>query len=171
MLLLIYIFGYIYCIQTINFDDIDIRTKFCTVPRPYNNFVFYKINSAITGYIDDNIRIINTKNIIPHFISSSTSFPNIISTTGENLSIIKVNNSNFDFVSINITSIFIDQIPINITSYKEGIKINSYSTRLAISVPEYIILNWINIDQIIIGCSEVAFNACAHLAYDDIVVN
>lgn len=174
MLVLIYLINYIACgsIENLNFDDIAVPSSepFTILPRPYYNFIFKRINTPLTGYIDDHLPVFNTTgNSL--YVTSATSNPNVIVTTGENLAIITSNNANlFDFYSINMTSIFIDQMAVNLTAYHRGVTLNVTTIILTVDIPYYTVLNWKNIDQVIIGCYNYSYYTCAHIGYDNVVV-
>lgn len=165
-------------IETLNFDDVIVNTSitYIALPRPYHNFVFRRINTNYTGYIDDGIPVNNITNLLSYhpdytfYQNAYESPPNIIFTTGENLSIEKSDNSAFNIIKLYMKSIFIDNMAIILQSYKNGIVFFNKTVTVSAVSPTEIFLNWRNIDQLIIGCLNPQFETCAHVSYDDITV-
>jgi hypothetical protein len=159
-------------ILDMNFDDVAISSSqlYVALPRPYDNFIFKRINTAVGNWSFDNIPATNVST--GTFAAyTATSPPNVIFTTGENLSITKSDNSGFKMLSVNMTSIYINNMGVNITGYRRNATMYSQSVSLLTSAPSYIaFVNWNNVDQVIIGCSIVSFSTCAHITYDDVVI-
>lgn len=157
--------------DNINFDDFTVLypSNPATLPRPFHNFIFKRINTNYTGWAYDVIPIMNVTGV-QYYQNAAQSLPNIIFTAGENLSIQRENNNSFNIVKLYMKTIFIDNMPVIIQSYKNGNLFLNQTVNLSISGPTEINLNWRNVDQIIIGCLNPQFVSCAHASYDDITV-
>jgi hypothetical protein len=57
---------------------------------------------------------------------------------------------------------------VSLRGFKNGKLTENLKVTLSISIPTEITMTWGNIDNIIIGCMDVSFNTCAHIAYDNI---
>lgn len=164
--------------QILTFDDITIigYPVYQPLVQPYNSYIFKRINTPYTGYIDDHLPVNNITNYkiyyptIPFYDNAAVSLPNFIFTTGENLSITKSNNIFFDFIDLYMTSIFIDNMAVTISGYKNGRIVKVTNTNLPVSVSQKVTLNWKNLDTVVIGCTNPDPNVCAHIAYDNVQV-
>lgn len=141
----------------LNFDNIEIPsgTSYISLERPFHNFVFKRLTN-----LDNNVPV--NRNDFPAYINCQPR-SNVIFTTGEGLSITQVNNKLFSVRSVNITSIFINNIQISVSSihnYKRII--------LPLQTETYVELNFFNVNEVIIQCIDKEF--CAHLAFDDIIL-
>lgn len=160
--------------ELITFDDINVVgfPYYAVLPRPYKNFIFKKENSPYTGYIDDNIPVLNVTDYLFYYPSntfyqgSDVSHPNVIFTTSENLIIEKSNGRFFDVTSLYMKSIFINNMAVSLTGYRNERLLYTTILNLTTSSSTSAVLNWNNIDFMRIGCSNPHPATCAHVAYD-----
>ena len=158
-------------IHTLGFDDVTIYPdSYIALPRPYLNFVFKRVNTVSVGYSDDNVAVANLTAAPAAYQNAENSPPNVILTTGESFSLKKVDNSIFNIVKLYITSIYINNMGILIKCYKNGVYFSNVTLNIQTTYPTEINLNWKNIDEVIIGCSNPEYATCAHATHDDITV-
>ena len=149
-------------------------SSYMALPRPYQGFVFKRINTPYTGYINDQVPILNVSDFMINnptytfYQNSVISQPNVIFTTGEDLSFGKSDNKFFYLTKLYMTSIFINNMEVTIAGYRNGRIIEARTVNLIISTPLEVFLNLKNIDNVIIGCTNPEPNTCAHIAYDNI---
>lgn len=160
---------------TLNFDDVITRTdSLVALPRPYQNFVCKRINTPLTGYSDDNCVVVNVTDFqrlnqeSSIYNNTNVSPPNVLLTTGEYVSFSSANRGFFRPAKLTMTSIFVHNMGVSLRGFKNGRLTESLNVTLSISTPTEISMIWGNIDNIIIGCIDVSFNTCAHIAYDNI---
>lgn len=174
LLFTLFFCGFVFS-KTLKFDDVSIigNPSYRALPRPYDGFIFKRINTPYTGYIDDNIPVLNVTNFdintnYTFYNNAVVSQPNIIFTTGENLCIYRPCRCNFRVTKLYMTSIFINNMSVVIKGYKNNKVLNTKVVNLMLSTQTEIILGWKNINNITIGCSNPEYATCAHIGYDNI---
>lgn len=155
--------------NVLNFDDIDVIGNYIAIPRPYKNFVFRRINPG-NGFPYNYIPVGNTTIQNTSFNNAASSNPNVIFTTRESLSISKTNNETFNIYHLEMTSIYINNMPIFINTFRYGNLISNMILSLSIGHPKLFDINVKNIDEVVIGCENISLEKCAHIAYDNIAI-
>ena len=149
-------------------------SSYIALPRPYQGYIFKRINTPYTGYIDDHVPVLNVSDFMINnptytfYQNSVISQPNVIFTTGEDLSFFKSYNKFFYLTKLYMTSIFINNMEVTITGYRNGRIIEARTINLIVSTPSEVILNLKNVDTVVIGCTNPEPSTCAHIAYDNI---
>ncbi len=149
-------------------------SSYIALPRPYQGYIFKRINTPYTGYIDDHIPVLNVSDFMINnptyafYQNSVISQPNVIFTTGEEVSFVQSNNKFIYLTKLYMTSIFINNMEVTITGYRNGRIVEARTINLIVSTPSEVILNFKSIDNIIIGCTNPEPSTCAHIAYDNI---
>lgn len=156
------------------FDDVPVSDleSYKALPRPYNGFVFRRVNTPFTSYPDDNIPVTNVSNpsVPSFFVNGATSSPNLIFTTGESMSIRKSNNRTFAIVSLQMKSVFIDNMAVFVNTSRLGVVTSSTLVNLSINGPTLVGVNKSGLDLVLIGCVNPSLLTCAHITYDDIKI-
>jgi len=159
-------------VTTFKFDDVTVinAESYTALPRPYNGFVFRRVNTPYVSYPDDHIPVMNvSSSVIPsYFVNGATSPPNLLFTTGESMSIRKSNNRTFAITTLQMKSIYIGQMAIFINTSRLGVVTSSQLLNLPTSAPLLVSINQNGLDEILIGCVNPQFATCAHITFDDI---
>ena len=151
----------------LDFDDLQTPT---TVPSPYKGFLLKRQNTPLVVMKNDQIPVMNTSEKINLYRGSASSEPNVIYTTGENLLVQKQDKSLFGIRSFQVTNIFLNTMTINVDSFKKQSPRNHLTIVLESGKRMLVIMDWNNIDTIIIGCRKHQRDTCSHMTFDDFIL-
>lgn len=152
----------------LDFDDLQTPA---TVPSPYKGFVVKRQNTQTRNFGEnDKIPVMNTSEKINLYRGSASSEPNVVFTSGENLMLRKEDSTLFGIRSFTITNIFLNQMLVNVDSFKKQSPRNHLTLDLKSGKRTLVNMDWNNIDMIIIGCRKHGRETCSHLTFDDFIL-
>lgn len=152
----------------LDFDDLQTPT---VIPTPYKAFILKRQNTQTRNYGEnDKIPVMNTSEKINLYRGSASSEPNVVFTTGENLLLKKEDSGLFGIRSFAITNIFLNQMLVNVDSFRKHSPRNHLTLDLKSGKRTLVTMDWNNIDMIIIGCRKHGKDTCSHLTFDDFIL-
>lgn len=152
----------------LGFDDITLAPSDFTrsVPWPYRDFLFTRGGA----WMDKHVPVTNTTGS-PYYGTSPSSSPNVIITTAESLTLEQAatkGNRTFQLLSVSMTSIWIHNMGVFIQMSRNGTVFHTMTVSLPAQVRQSILIDVpTNADKVVIGCTDQAYDRCAHIAYDD----
>lgn len=165
MITVFILFLNIYSFQILFFDEITTNL----LPHSYNGYEFKTINTNYTKYMKTQINILNIHNFNNKFVGDFwATKPNVLTTNGEIIEITRNDKYYFVIRGLYMTSLYIDGLGMTINGYHNNSKV--YNKRIYLSGGNLtkIVLNWFNVDRIIIKCMNPYPAVCSVVAYDNI---
>lgn len=163
--------------MVLNFEEFSAPYGTQTLPRPYNELTFFRINTPYTNWPNDLVQVINTTyqpEYFPEWLGTASSPPNGIYTAGEIMSVQRITQTNqktFTLFSFKMGSATVNNLQVFVNTSKtnpQGKKIIVSSIVFILNVGSITTatLNQSGIEGFSISC--VNDSNCGQIVYDDI---